>query len=255
MNRKILFITLIFALSVVATSSAQMRAFGECEDLDKKYAQAISSNKTDTDFLQKALEEYSESCMGSETHYKIAKSLQEQSPTYLSSLVCGFYTYNKIGRAKIALSYYEKATELTAEKDKRSNVLLTMAEIYARDLKNFQQARIYAEKSIAENPQSIEAYSLLAELYAESTISKDTVTDKAKYWLAFDMLQRAIEQAPESICTEKLYFKSKEYIAHFPTKAEISAHKDMREGKAYRIGGWIGRSTICRSMENEIDKY
>ncbi len=245
---------MFFALVLSQGMTAQIRVFGDCDELDKKYASEISSKKKDIAFLEQVLEEYSESCMGSEVYYRAAKYLQEQKPSYLSSAVCAFYTHNVQRKARQAIPFYEKAAELASDKQKQAEILYTIAEVYYRELKNMQQARVYAEKAIAVNPQVLKAYELIAELYANSSVSRNPVADKAKYWLAVDVLEKAIEAAPETVCTEKQYLQMQEYSRQFPTKAEIQSQRDMKEGKTYRVGGWIGRNTVCRAKDESLDE-
>lgn len=254
MNKKFIIIAVFFAFVFSQGLTAQIRIFGDCEKLDKKYASEINAKKKDIAFLERVLEEYSENCMGSEVYYRAAKYLQEQKPSYLSSAVCAFYTHNTLNKARQAIPFYEKAAELASDKQKQAEILYTIAEVYYRELKNMQQARVYAEKAIAVNSQVLKAYELIAELYANSIVSKNPVADKAKYWLAVDVLEQAIEAAPETVCTEKQYMQMQEYSKHFPTKAEIQSQRDMKEGKNYRVGGWIGRNTVCRAKDESLDE-
>lgn len=254
MNNRFTAIVLFLALAFSQGLTAQIRVFGNCDKLDKKYASEISSKKKDIAFLEQVLEEYSESCMGSEVYYRAAKYLQEQKPSYLSSAICAFYTHNIQRRARQAIPFYEKASELASDKRKQAEILCTIAEIYYRELKNMQQARVYAERAIAVNPQELKAYELVAELYANSSVSRNSVADKAKYWLAVDVLEQAIEAAPETVCTEKQYMQIQRYSKKFPTKAEIQSQRDMQEGKTYRVGGWIGRNTVCRAKDESLDE-
>jgi hypothetical protein len=37
------------------------------------------------------------------------------------------------------------------------------------------------------------------------------------------------------------------YKQYFPSKEDVFFHKELNEGQPFRVGGWINKSTICRS--------
>jgi hypothetical protein len=37
------------------------------------------------------------------------------------------------------------------------------------------------------------------------------------------------------------------YRQYFPSKEDVFFHKELNDGASFRVGGWINKSTICRS--------
>ena len=218
---------------IILLSLGYMYSYGQsesgCVGLDKKYGAILEKNRENATFLNNLLNEYSTACVHSAVFQQAAVYLHAISPSYLSSIGC-------------AISFAD-------DNSKISDIYMRMAEIYFYNLKNFQQAREYAQKSLEIIANQAAPYFLLAELYANSNISNDDVTDAAKYWLAADMAENARTAEPTASNIERANALIAKYSCLFPTAEQIQNNRNMNENTAYRIGGWIGRNTICRQRK------
>ena len=238
---------IIILLSLVYMSSYGQSESG-CVGLDKKYGALLEKNRENATFLNNLLNEYSTTCVHSAVFQQAAVYLHAISPSYLSSIGCGEY-YHKANRMSKSLDFYGKAISFADDNSKISDIYMRMAEIYFYNLKNFQQAREYAQKSLEIIANQAAPYFLLAELYANSNISNDDVTDAAKYWLAADLAENARTAEPTASNIDRANALIAKYSCLFPTAEQIQNNRNMNENTAYRIGGWIGRNTICRQRK------
>jgi hypothetical protein len=37
------------------------------------------------------------------------------------------------------------------------------------------------------------------------------------------------------------------YKQYFPSKEDVFFHRDLNEGAPFHVGGWVGKTTTCRS--------
>jgi hypothetical protein len=86
---------------------------------------------------------------------------------------------------------------------------------------------------------------LIGLCYASAKIYDDPILARSVYWVACDMFQKA-KQVDASCATDanKLIATYKQY---FPLKEDVFFHKELNEGASFRVGGWINKSTVCRS--------
>jgi hypothetical protein len=88
----------------------------------------------------------------------------------------------------------------------------------------------------------------IALLYAStvSSASEDNVGGKSAYWAAVDKLQRSKSVEPTEENIEACNSLISSYASHFPSKTDAFM-AGLENGKAYRVPGWIGETTIIRT--------
>jgi len=154
------------------------------------------------------------------------------------------------GQAQQAFQLYQKAEEAT---DKP----LTALDYYRmgnaqQQMGNLPRARTYYRRALEQEPNYGRAYIAIGDLYAQTVSecggSKMSRGDKAVYWLAVDMYQRA-KQVDESVASTA-NSKIRTYRKYFPTAEDIFYRDDMVEGESFRVDydcySWINETTTVR---------
>ncbi|KGN79177.1 hypothetical protein HW49_07375 [Porphyromonadaceae bacterium COT-184 OH4590] len=251
--RKFLFMLFwLCAVSPVAYSQTDEEL---CDELKNELAGQIEKNRNNAEYLNDVLITLQEAkCGFTPTFIQASLYLQEIAPNYLSSIGCGKYYYKK-NNPKKALQYYDLAFKDVEKWQKdfpyealssKAEIYLYRAEVYFRNLKNFQKARENIIMSLNNSKDQGEPYFLLAEIYIASKVSNDSILNLSRYWLAADMVEKAMEanfSFSNMAKAERLLY---EYSRKFPTEEQIHNNYGIKEGDIYSIKGWIGRTTICR---------
>ncbi|MDO4191350.1 MAG: hypothetical protein Q4D14_06675 [Bacteroidales bacterium] len=217
----------------------------DCEQLEKIYAHKVEENKTDIDYLKTVIRFFKRlRCTESEVFFAASKYAHAISPTYESANGLGAMYY-KEGSYSKAISMFEEAVSMATEKEDKGDVYMKMASIYLNNLKNGSRAYECAMRSLEFVPNNGSAYILIAMAYASATVSDDAILNRARYWAAVDMLQKAISVDPS--CAENANKLISNYRGNFPKKDEIFMHPELKIGGSYTVGGWIGRTTTVRA--------
>lgn len=132
--------------------------------------------------------------------------------------------YNK------AVTYFDKAVDLTDENSKKEALLEKIANIFASK-SNYSQANKYADKLLAINSNNGTAILIKAGNIARSSCGTSAFDDRAINWAAYDMAARAKSVDP-SVSSQA----SKDmaaYQARFPSGQEIF-EQGLTKGAAYK---------------------
>ena len=154
--------------------------------------------------------------------------------------------YLKKGDTESALNYYKEALSLAVEKEDKADYLYRLANLYV-SMKKYQQAVSHAQQALSLNPEDGRCYLLMGICYASATniYDDDPILSRSVFWVACDMFQKA--KQVDSSCTSDANKLLSSYRQYFPTKEDVFFHKDLNEGAPFHVGGWINRTTTCRS--------
>lgn len=142
-----------------------------------------------------------------------------------------------------AQTYYKQAIE--AEKDP-----LNLSKYYFElATLNFsssaQTAKTYLLKSIENNPNNGKSYLLIGDLYANNskTYGENDFERSMVFLLAVDYFNKAkkVDPTVEAEANERI----NTYSQYFPNKEDIFFN-GLTVGQSYKLGGWIGESTVIR---------
>ncbi|PEN14088.1 hypothetical protein CRI94_07510 [Longibacter salinarum] len=214
------------------------------------------------DFLKKQLENNPGDL---ETQKKLFKALtdqgyiQEASQLAEKLLQAGDLpaeTYRSIaqmqltdGRPTQAFSTYEKAMAAGAELNATDYFNMGTAKRRTGDL---PQARRYYRKAISAQSDFGKAYMAIGDVYVSAVSecggSKMSRKDKAVYWLALDMYQRAKQVDPS--LEQQANNNIRTYSQYMPTQEDIFYVDEWEVGQSVRIDygcySWINETTTVR---------
>ncbi len=141
-----------------------------------------------------------------------------------------------------AIELYEKAFDLEDDDVKKASIHFDMANLSFASMDK-SNARKYALSSIAlDQDQSARAYSLIGKLYMDSYTAcaqgNNPVEDRAVFFVAYDMFEKAKDEAGMI-----------EARAQFPTKSVAFDH-DLYAGNSIDVRCWINVKTKVRTRSS-----
>lgn len=143
---------------------------------------------------------------------------------------------------KEAISFYEKALALEVDDSKKANIYFDMAQLHYIDMDK-PSARKNALASIElDEKGSAKAYSFIGNLYMDSynecSAGNNPVEDRAVFFVAYEMFEKAKDVAG-----------MEEARKQFPTKSEAFNY-DIVAGNSINIGCWINVKTKVRTRSS-----
>lgn len=153
------------------------------------------------------------------------------------------------GQPEAAFQTYQQAEEQGAELTEMDYYNMGIAQ---QRMGNFPKAREFFRQALDVKEDFGQAYIAIGDLYARAVSecggSEMKRDDKAVYWLAVDMYQRAkqVDPSVESTANSKI----NSYRQYYPNQEDIFYRDDWAEGESFRIDygcySWINRSTVVR---------
>ena len=143
-----------------------------------------------------------------------------------------------------AVEYYKQALTMVDNEEDKADYLYRMANVYVA-MKNYQQGATIAQQALDINAEDGRCYLLLGICYASAKIYDDPILARSVFWVACDMFRKA--KSVDSSCASDANKLIATYSQYFPSKEDVFFHRDLNEGAPFRVGGWIGKTTTCRS--------
>ena len=217
----------------------------DCGQMDQMYASIVAENANDIDKLGTIMKLYRRlGCTESEVYFTAAEHSHKLQPTSESAAGCAQMCLKKNDNAG-ALEYYKQALSLATEKEDKADYLYRIANLYV-SAKNYQQGVSYAQQALSVDPEDGRCYLLMGICYASATnIYDDAILARSVFWVACDMFQKA--KSVDSSCASDANKLIKSYSQYFPGKEDVFFHKELNEGAPFHVGGWINKTTTCRS--------
>ena len=216
----------------------------DCGQMDQMYASVVAESAGDIEKLGSIMKLYRRlGCTESDVYFAAAESAHKLQPTAESAAGCAQMCIKK-GDYKGAVEYYLDALAKATDQDDKADYLYRLSTVYV-SLNNYQQAVSYAYQALELAPEDGRCYLVIGISYAGAKIYSDPVLQRSVFWVACDMFQKA--KSVDASCTGDANKLISTYRQYFPSKEDVFFHKDLNEGQPYRVGGWINKSTICRS--------
>lgn len=209
----------------------------DCATIQEKFGSPFLQDTTQLDRAKKAI--------------ILALAYQcSDAPFFMTALRVVFRYEPSVGTAKTiaklyeaqnnhhnAEKYWQQAIELSEGNEEKADLWYSLAQHYQRN-NHKQPARKAAQEAIKQDASLQEAYKLIGDLYFSSFNNckggKSIVQDRAVYWAAYKMYQRAgrndlMQQAEQQ----------------FPTIEQIF-QEDLKKGETTQVGCWINEEVVIR---------
>ena len=216
----------------------------DCGQMDQMYASVVAESASDLDKLGSIMKLYRRlGCTESDVYFAAAEHAHKLQPTSESAAGCAQMCVKK-GDMDGALEYYKQALSLVTDNEDKADYLYRMANVYVA-LKNYQLGASYAQQSLDINAEDGRCYLLMGICYASAKIYDDPILARSVFWVACDMFAKA--KVVDASCASDANKLIATYRQYFPSKEDVFFHKELNDGQPFRVGGWIGKTTTCRS--------
>ena len=216
----------------------------DCSQMDQMYASVVAESANDLEKLGSIMKLYRRlGCTESEVYFAAAEHSHKLQPTAESAAGCAQMCIKK-DDLNGAVDYYKQALSMVTADEDKADYLYRLANVYV-SLKNYQQGVTYAQQALDIEPEDGRCYLLMGICYASAKVSDDPILARSVFWVACDMFQKA--KSVDASCTSDANKLIATYRQYFPSKEDVFFHRDLNEGSSYRVGGWVNRTTTCRS--------
>lgn len=213
----------------------------DCKGWSELYEADFDKQKTDLLWLENALNRLdSYKCAFNNSFFEaMAAQYYSLKKTAKSTYYMGEIAFRKQDKEK-AISYFSESTALEPNTLDKAKIYYKLADLNKQSDK--PQAKVFAQLAIENNPEMIESYILLSQLYigAEKTCFKNDFEAKAVYFLAAQTIERIVKVNAKYAATAKRLTES--YLKKAPTAQEIK--KAKMSGKNIDFGCWIKQSIV-----------
>lgn len=216
----------------------------DCETLISIFGGQYEAKKDDIEFVRVMLRRLSQAnCDDSPLFSQASERMYELEPSAEAAFnMARMFVRN--GDTERAKSYYKQAMDQETDKSLLENYYYEYAVyIFAKE-HNLQEARNYARRALAINPNNCKANMLIGDLYVAGSrnFSDDNLERASVFWVAVDYFNKA--RAGED-CLAEATKKANTYRNYFPNK-EDAFFLGLREGTSYTVKGWINETTRVR---------
>lgn len=212
------------------------------------HEEKLANNPDDLDLMMELFDLYLEQGQRSSA-VELSERIIEQDPP--------MEAYREIAEMRLddglheeAYGLYQRALDEDAEPRAEDYYNMGRAQ---RQLDNFQQSREYYRQALEIDAEFGRAYAAIGDLYvrtvsecSDGELDRD---DRAVYWLAVDMYERAMEVDDDVASTAQSQIRT--YQQYLPTVQDIFYRSDWTEGESIQIDygcySWINESTVVRS--------
>lgn len=217
----------------------------DCGQMDQMYASVVAESANDIEKLGSIMKLYRRlGCTESDVYFAAAEHAHKLQPTDESAAGCAQMCIKK-GDYAGAVEYYKQALSMVTNDGDKADYLYRLANVYV-SMQNYQQGVSYAQQALDLNAEDGRCYLLMGICYASAKhIYEDPILARSVFWVACDMFRKA--KSVDASCTSDANKLIATYSQYFPSKEDVFFHRDLNEGQSFRVGGWIGKTTTCRS--------
>ncbi len=148
--------------------------FASCEDLIAIYTPRLKATPDDPALLRKIVNLFSKKgCNDAPIYMEAAEKLHKTEPSAKSALSLA-RMYDAKGQTAKATTYFNEAVELESDVDKKANLLIELSDLYMRNLKNYSQARTYAQRAASIKPNWGRPWMMIGDIYFSSSLLAKT---------------------------------------------------------------------------------
>lgn len=230
----------------------QVKGFYDCAYFTEKYYPEYQENHNDCDNILTVLSRMKFGGCTIENSPEYSEILNKygancRTETQNSGSSC--YTLLQDAQYKEAIDCFKDKADAETDSNKKAKYTLLIAKIYYAHLKNFSQARKYAEDAAAIRGDWGEPYLLIGRMYASSGPlcgSGRGWNSQVVVWPALDMWNKAKRIDPAAAQEANKFINR--YRQYMPSKEDIFI-RTLKIGDTFRVPCWIQRNTVIRASD------
>jgi len=220
--------------------------FATCAELIEINGPRMKASPDDTALIRRIVNLFErKKCHESDLYLKAAERLYALEPNAGSAASLARLHADR-GNYTKASGLFQEAIDLETSNDKKALYNLELASMNLRNLKNYSQARVYAQRALAFRPGWGSPVILIGDAYvaASSSCGDNDFKHSTVFWAAVDKYKQA--RSMDGSVAEEANQKIATYSKYFPKLTDGFAY-DLKEGDPYTIDFcWIGESTTVR---------
>lgn len=232
--------------NISGSMDTKMGQLANCENLIPLYEKSFEANKTNAEWLQRAVSRmYNKECTDAPLYTTMVKAYDAAAPSADTKYFVASLLFAQ-GKTKEGNDYLDQAYDLEKDPLKKAK----RAYDIGKSLKkkgNYGSARNYFQKALALSPSMGRAYLEIAIMYADSANDcGDSVFNKrAVYWLAASEAKKAarVDGSVSSYANQLIA----NYEGRAPSRSDIFAAGN--EGTRIPIGCWIQSSVTVPNLK------
>ncbi len=222
--------------------------FASCENIVRLFTPRFQNNPEDVELLERITSMLSNSgCTEEILFYNATNNLHRLKPDAETAFIMGRLESNS-QKYEEAIGYFDESLTLYENDRDKFRVLMLMADISFRNLREYRRARDYALKASALEPENGRPYILIGEMYAATAANcgDNELTKNVAYWAAVDKFIQARNVDHDPVLQERATQLIDTYRLYFPN-VETTFMYGLSDGDIYEVGCWINEVTRVRS--------
>lgn len=231
--------------NISTSMDTRLGQLANCEVLIPLYTRDFEANKTDAEWLQRAVSRmYNKECTEDPLYTTLVKAYDAAAPSADTKYFVASLLFSQ-GKTSEGNKYLDEAYELETDPLKKAKRAYDIGKSL-RKKGQYGSARSYFQKALSLSPSMGRAYLEIAQMYAASANDcGDTVFNKrAVYWLAASEARKAakVDGSISSYANQL----AASYEGKAPSRQDIFGCSC--EGTTIRIGCWIGMSVTVPKL-------
>lgn len=216
----------------------------DCDALINIYTPQFQAKGNDVEFIKSMLRRLRQAkCDNSELIEQATIKLYELDPSAEAAFNMA-RGYLKKDNIELAKKYYQQAIDQEKDPKLLATYYYESAVLLFVKQNAYSEAREMAKKALSLDPDLCDANMLIGNIYVEASRSfnAEGIQKSAVFWVAADYYNKARKGDD---CAADAANKAAELRKYFPNKEE-GFMEGLKEGQAYKVGGWINESTTVR---------
>ena len=230
----------------------RIKGFYDCTYFSDKYYAEYQENPSDCDNVLTTLSrmKYGGCTPENSAQYKeVFDKYSKDCYVVVDPRTPSCYTMLQDGEYREAIDCFKQKAAEETDITKKAKYTLLVAKIYYAHLKNFPQARKYAEQAASIRGSWGEPYLLIGRMYASSGPLCGSGTgwrSQVVVWAALDMWYKAKSIDPTAAPEANKFINR--YSQYMPNREDIFI-RSLKVGADYKIPCWIQRTTKIRASD------
>ena len=222
--------------NISGSMDTKLGQLANCENLIPLYQKSFEENKTNAEWLQRAVSRmYNKECTDDPLYTTMVKAYDAAAPSADTKYFVANLLFSQ-GKTAEGNKYLDEAYDLEQDPLKKAKRAYDIGKSL-RKKGQYGSARNYFQKALSLSPSMGRAYLEIAQMYAASAndCGKDTFDKRAVYWLAASEARKAskVDGSLSSYASQL----AASYDGKAPTKSDVFSKGN--EGETINIGCWI----------------